>query len=53
MRMARVMAPVYTKMSAWRGLGVFLMPKRSASNTGVMVEKISISQPLQPPQSTR
>ncbi|SAJ28965.1 Uncharacterised protein [Enterobacter cloacae] len=52
-RMARVTAPVNSRMSAWRGDGTTLMPKRSASNSGDSVAKISISQPLQPPQSTR
>ncbi len=51
--MALVIAPVYSSTSAWRGEGTTLIPKRSASNTAVMVEKISISQPLQPPQSMR
>ena len=41
------------KAPAWRGEGTTLIPKRSASNSGERVAKISISQPLQPPQSTR
>ena len=52
-RIARVTAPVNNRISAWRGEGTTLIPKRSASNSGERVAKISISQPLQPPQSTR
>jgi hypothetical protein len=52
-RIARVTAPVNSRISAWRGEGTTLIPKRSASNSGERVAKISISQPLQPPQSTR